>query len=145
MPDNNKWSNEERLQMLADKTEELAEEQEKNLVTDYDKALKEYKEKNKSYQVKFKGNVYEVPASMPFKFGLFYMRNCIKKIDGKTLFVVPDDKLDEFIILMFGRTFLESLQEDDQVELNFIIKVLIPDIMDKWGYNVSSKEEVGKN
>jgi hypothetical protein len=138
MDDALKEKNEERLAFLNEKAEELSIQQEEELVTDYDAALKEYQTKNKPYKVKFKGQLFDVPRSIPFSFSLFYMRHCIKKQGGTTVFVIPDDKQSEFIERMFGKRFLKVLEQSDDVELNFVFSKLVPDIMDKWGYSVKN-------
>ncbi len=130
--------NNERIAFLNEQAEELSIQQEEELVTDYDAALKEYQTKNKPYKVKFKGQIFEVPHSIPFSFSLFYMRHCIKKQGGTTVFVIPDDKQSEFIERMFGKRFLKVLEQSDDVELNFVFSKLVPDIMDKWGYSVKN-------
>ena len=140
MEDKRKMTKEEKIALLNQKTEEAAVEQEKELVTDYDEALKEYMEDNKPYKIKFKDKVFNVPSSMPFSFGMFYLKNCIQKKGGKTMFSIPDDKLNEFIEKMFGKQFLDILNSSDEVELKFVIGKLIPDIMAKWGYGVSANE-----
>ena len=128
--------NEERIEFLDTAVEQLTSQQEEELVTDYDQALKEYQEKNRPYKIRFKGKVFEVPCSIPFPFSLFYMRNCIKRQNGKTIFTIPDDKQSEFVEKMFGKEFLSLLAQSDDIELNFVFSVLVPDIMDKWGYNI---------
>ena len=131
-------TNDERIAFLNAKTEQLASEQETELIADYDEALKEWKEKNAPYRVKFKGKIFDIPRNIPFNFSLFYLRYCIKKQDGKTLFVIPDDKQSEFIELMFGPDFLAALEGSGDIDLNFVFEKLVPDIMDKWGYSVKS-------
>lgn len=129
-------TNEEKIAFLNTKTEELSQHQEQELVVDYDEALEEYQAQNKPYKIKFKGTIFNIPRSMPFSFGLFYMRYCIKKRDGKTIFEIPDDKLSEFIEKMFGKEFLDILDQSKDLELNFVVGRLIPDIMNNWGYSI---------
>ena len=140
MDDALKEKNEERLAFLNEKAEELSAQQEEELVTDYDEVLKEYQTQNKPHKVKFKGRVFDVPRSIPFSFSLFYMRHCIKKQGGATVFVIPDDKQSEFIERMFGKKFLEILEQSDDVEMDFVFSKLVPDIMDKWGYNIKKSK-----
>jgi len=85
-----KKTNAERIAFLNEVTEKAVVAQEKELVTDYDKALLEYKNKNNPYKVRFKGRIFEIPRSMPFPFAMFYMRYCLIKKDGKTIFTIPD-------------------------------------------------------
>lgn len=134
---NKPMTNDERIAFLNKKTEEVARNQEQELVTDYDEALKEYQEQNKPHRIKFKGRLFNIPRSMPFSFGLFYMRHCIKKRNGKTVFELPDDRLSEFIEKMFGKEFLNMLDQSTDVDIDFVVGRLIPDIMDRWGYAVT--------
>lgn len=136
-----KMTDAEKISFLNKKVDEEAQEQEENLVADYDAVLREYKEQNKPYYVKFKGKRFAIPHSMPFNFGLFYMRNCIKKRQGKTMFEIPEDKLSEFIEKMFGTEFLETLNQSDDVELEFVLGRLIPDIFEKWGYDIKNPQK----
>lgn len=132
--------NAERIAFLDSKTEELAKTQEAELIVDFDEALREYQLKNIPRKIRFKGKVFEIPRSMPFTFGLFYMRHCIKRREGKILFEVPEDKLAEFITKMFGKAFLEVLDQSDDVDLTFVFEYLVPEIMAGWGYNIKSGE-----
>ena len=135
-------TNDERIAYLNSKVEELSELQEQELVTDYDAALKEYKTKNVPYKVRFKGKIYEVPMTMPFSFSMFYMRYCIVKENGKTIFKIPDNLIGAFIEKMFGTSFLQALHENDDIELNFILGTIVPDVFEKWGYGIKTS---GKN
>lgn len=145
MSEDRKMTREEKIAFLNQKTEEVVAKQEKELITDYDEALNEYKLKNKSHKIKFKGKVFDVPSSMPFSFGMFYLKHCIQKKNGKTIFSIPDDKLDEFIERMFGKKFLLELNASDDVELKFVIGELVPDIMAKWGYGINKDDNIEKN
>lgn len=133
--------NSERIAFLDSKTEELAKAQEADLVVDFDEALTEYQLKNAPRKIRFKGQVFEIPRSMPFSFGLFYMRHCIKRREGKVFFEVPEDQLAEFITKMFGKSFLEVLDQSDDVDMNFVFEHLVPEIMEGWGYNIKSGEK----
>lgn len=135
-------TNEDRILFLDQKAKELQEVQQENLVADYDAALKEYETKNKPHLIKFSGEVFEMPNEMPFKFATFYFRHCVKKVAGKTQMEVPEDKLYEFIELMFGRRFLDVLEKSD-AGMNFVFRRIVPDIMKMWGQDVDTKE--GKN
>ena len=144
MPNGLDQKNRDKLNLLTEKTNEVIAVQETELVVNYDEALNEYHKQNKPHKIQFLGNVFEIPNSMPFAFGMFYMRNCIKKVNGKTIFAVPDDLLDEFLILMFGPKFVTLLTEG-AVELEFVFSTLVPDIMDKWGYNIEKTDTLVKN
>ncbi len=150
MTEEAKKSNEDRIAHLNSKVEEISVHQEEELVADYDAALEEWQHEHKPYKVKFKGHTFEIPRSIPFNFSLFYMKNCVKKQQGKTIFTIPDDKQVEFIEKMFGKKFLELLEKADDVELDFVFSKLVPDIMHKWGYTIQGSQETktkatGKN
>jgi len=123
-----------KIDFLNEKHAELIENQEQELILDFDEALKEYKTKIPTFKIKFKGEFYNIPTEMPFSFSMFYMRNCLVTRNGKTVFEIPDDKFKEFISLMFGTKFLAQLEkvENDDVTFNFVIGKMIPEIMEKW-------------
>jgi hypothetical protein len=130
--------NEERIAFLNEKTEELSAEQENELVTDYDKALDEYKNKNKPYKIKFKGKIFDIPRDMPFPFSMFYMRECLHKQNGKVIFGIPEDPaiVREFIMKMFGEEFLEELDHHNDVGIRFVVETMGIDILGKWGMGI---------
>jgi len=133
---------ETRLAYLNDKVEQLAEEQEAELVSDYDEAEAEYRKVKPPIHIRFRGHDFVLPATMPFSFSMFFMRNCVKRKGDKLFMEVPDDKVAELIERMFGSAFLKLLEETD-VELGFVVDHMIPDIMGKWGQQVASKAERG--
>jgi len=134
--------NEERISQLNEKVEEIKERQESELTCDFDKALDEYVNSNKKFTVRFLGKIYELPNSMPFNFQTFFLRHCYKKIDGKMVIIMPDDKIFMFIKLMFGGKFLTALEQTNNVHvtLNFVNKVIIPRVMQEWGYDINNKD-----
>ena len=140
-----KKKNMERIAFLEEKTAELVQEQESELVTDYDQALEEYEFKNKPHKIKFNGKVFKIPHTMPFSFSMFYMRHCLIKQGGKTMFTIPDDKLATFIEKMFGADFLNEFDQNNKASLDFLLQIIIPDVMYKWGYNVKSNKPTEKN
>lgn len=133
-------TNEDRILFLDQKAAELQQVQQEDLVADYDEALREYENQNKPHYVKFAGEVFAVPREMPFNFAAFYFRHCIRKVRGKTEMVVPEDKLYEFIELMFGREFLSVLERSD-VGMNFVFERIVPDIMKMWGHDVNAEKK----
>ena len=124
-------SNEERVAYLNTKAQEICQREEDELVLDFDQALAEKAEK--PIKVKFQGKVYNVPAQMPFNFAMFFFRNCYKKISGRTQIQVPEEKLAQFVELMFGKEFL-SVVEKTSVPMNFVFDTIAQSIMAKWGY-----------
>jgi hypothetical protein len=76
---------------------------------------------------------------MPFDFSIFFFRHCYKKINGKIVMSVPEDKMDRFITLMFGNEIVRSLENSkERPSLNFVFETLATQIMSKWGYDVNS-------
>nr|WP_206698958.1 hypothetical protein [Shouchella lehensis] len=126
---------EERLELLDQKVEELAEIQQEQLVADYDDALAEQLNEQKHQYVKFAGEYFEIPTEMPFQFATFYFRYCVQKVKGKTQMSVPEEKMYEFIELMLGKAFLSHL-EQSKAGVNFVFQHIVPDIMKLWGYDV---------
>jgi hypothetical protein len=53
---------------------------------------------------------------------------------------VPDEKIAEFIERMFGTEFLELLMAAPDVDMNFVLLKLVPDIFGKWGYGIKTGE-----
>lgn len=128
----------DRRKLLNDGLKDVEKLEELDLAIDFDEALKEYSSKNKSHKIKFKGRVFNIPFTMPFTFGMFYMRNCLVRRDGGVFFEIPTDLMAEFIDKMFGKEFLEMLNMEQDVELNFIVGVLVPQIMELWGHAVNT-------
>ncbi|GIN18194.1 hypothetical protein J32TS2_35500 [Shouchella clausii] len=125
----------DRLQLLNEKAEELAQIQQEQLVADYDDALAELANEQKHQYVKFAGEYFQIPTEMPFQFATFYFRHCVQKVRGKTQMAVPEEKMYEFIELMLGKEFLAHL-EQSKAGVNFVFKHIVPDIMKLWGYDV---------
>jgi len=140
MMSNQLQTNEDRILFLEDKAHEIQQVQQEELTADYDAALKEYETKNKPHLIKFAGEIFEIPREMPFKFATFYFRHCVKKVAGKTQMQVPEDKLYEFIELMFGKKFLYTLEKSD-AGMNFVFQKIVPDIMKMWGHDIDTSKQ----
>ena len=138
-------SNEERIAFLNKKAVELSSIQEDELISDYDEALSEYKNQNKPWKIKFKGEIIEIPRSIPFSFSMFCMKHCYEKKGDKTVFKIPNDKVDEFICRMFGEEFFEILEKSDGVDMQFVLGTLVSDIFNKWGYSITKPKSMEKN
>lgn len=123
--------NQERIAALNRAAQAESQAQADNLVIDFDNALKEWKGKGAPHKVKFLGRTFDVPREKPFAYALFVSRHCIKKVDGKTMFVVDDDKVEEFYRLMFGDEFLEALLESN-VDYQFVMDNIVPSILSLW-------------
>lgn len=135
-------TNEDRIAFLNAKAEEVAQREVDALVIDFDQALAE--QAKKPIKVKFNGAVYQVPDQMPFKFAMFYFRHCHKKSQGQTVIEVPEEKMTEFIQLMFGQKFLDAIEETD-VPVNFVFDTIAARIMARWGYETKGKGNPSKN
>ena len=131
--------NEDRRKFLNNALKDVEQAEAVDLAIDFDEALKEYTVKNAPHKIKLKGRVFEVPFTMPFSFGMFYMRNCLKKRDNGVFFEIPTDLMSEFLDKMFGKKFLDMLDEEQDVEMNFIVGVLIPEVMSLWGHAVNTE------
>ena len=123
--------NQERIAALNRAAQAESQAQAENLVVDFDNALKEWRGKNEPHKVKFLGRTFDVPREKPFAYALFVSRHCIKKVDGKTMFIVDDDKVEEFYRLMFGDEFLEALLESN-VDYQFVMENIVPNILSLW-------------
>jgi len=125
-------TNEERIAFLNEKAKELQVKQQEELVGDYDAALEEYRKKKKPHVIKFLGRKYTVPASAPFNFMTFWLRHCMKKRDGRLIVEIPDDRLLEFLQLMFGVEFVQDI-EAEGIEFEFIWNHIALDVLALWG------------
>lgn len=123
--------NAERIAALNRAAHAESEAQVQNLVVDFDAALKEWRGKRATHQVKFLGKTFAVPREKPFAYALFVSRHCIKKIDGKKMFVVEDEHVEEFFRLMFGEEFLVALQESN-VGHQFVMEHIVPEVLKLW-------------
>lgn len=138
--DNKKFNNnKEREEFLDQKFEELQEIQEADLLMDFDKAIEE--DQKKPYTIKFLKKYYEVPRQMPFDFATFFFRYCYKKINGKIVVDVPEERIFQFIQLMFGNEMIRALESNKKkrVSVDMVFDKLAMTILEKWGYGVSKK------
>ena len=142
MADKKVVSNEERVAFLNAKAEEICKREEDELVLDFDQALAE--KAQKPIKVRFQGKVYNVPAQMPFNFAMFFFRNCYKKVGGNMQVQVPEEKLPQFVELMFGKEFLNTVENTD-VPMNFVFETIAQSIMAKWGYETQPAGGEAKN
>lgn len=133
---NNKFtSNEERENFLDQKFKELQAIQEADLLLDFDKAIEEVSEN--PYKIAYAGKFYDVPRQMPFNFATFFFRHCYKKINGKLTIDVPDDKIFQFIQLMFGNEMIRALESNRNISVDSVFEKLAIPILEKWGYGVN--------
>jgi hypothetical protein len=129
--------NDKRESYLNDQLRILADNQEAELLLDFDAAVEEVKEK--PYKVKFNGKIYDVPREMPLGFATFFFRYCYKKINNKVTLEVPEDRMMQFIELMFGKEMLRALETSRKaVSIDLVFNKLAGTILAKWGYNVQS-------
>jgi hypothetical protein len=110
--------------------EAIKAEVEENSI-DFDRAYEEYQNKNKPIKIKFKGRTFNIPASVPTQFYVFYLRNCIRNENGKQIVDIPTDKMPEFIKLMFGEEFYEFIIQNE-IEFEFVIGKMASGILEKW-------------
>jgi hypothetical protein len=134
--ENKEALNNKRLAFLNEKQDEMAQRQENGLVLDFDQALKEAK--HETLTIKLLKESFELPAEMPYSFSMFFLRHCYKKIKGKWVVIMPDDKMTQFLDLMFGQRFLNFLEssKNQNISINFVFKKIVPEILDKWGYGL---------
>jgi len=128
--------NDQRMALLDEKLDELRVDQEKDLLLDFDQAIKE--KQGKPYTIKFQSEIYEIPNQMPFNFSTFFFRYCYKKQSGKVMVEVPEDRMIQFIELMFGKKFVNAL-EKSTVTVDMVFDTLASTILGKWGYGIDNK------
>lgn len=123
----------QRLEALDQAEKEGKQEQEESLVLDFDEARQEYEREHQSIAVKMNGKTFQLPPEIPFPLFTFYQRHCLKKVNGKVMFEVPDDRIMEFLELMFGKDILQEI-EDSNMTIPFVMTRVVPGIMEKWGF-----------
>lgn len=123
---------------LNEKVQELKEQQESDLIIDFDAAIKEKKSQLKQYCVKFNNKYFEVANEMPMSFGLFFFRHCYNKKSGKMNIDIPEEKMYEFIELMFGKELVEEFS-NSTVGMNLVFEKLSPQILKHWGYDTTNE------
>lgn len=135
MANKNFKDNNDRIKYLTEKQEEISKRQENNLVLDFDQALKEANKKQ--IEIKLLGKTYFLPSEMPFNFSTFFLRHCYKKVKGQFLVMMPEDKMLEFLELMFGRRFIQSLENSNNsnVSMLFVFQNIVPKVLKQWGYD----------
>ena len=126
-------NNEERIKYLDNQCEELAKTQESNLVFDFDKAMEEATED--FFNVKLNNKIFKVASSMPIGFATFFFRHCLKN----NKFDIPDEKFEDFLILMFGKDFVKEA-ELLNVPTSFLFEKMAMPILNKWGYKANPDE-----
>ncbi len=131
--------NEKREAYLEEQLQKLSENQEADLLLDFDAAIDEQQEK--PYKVKFNDKIFDVPKSMPVGFATFFFRYCYKKVGGKTSLEVPEDRLIQFIELMFGKEMVRAIETSKKsVSIDMVFSTLAMTILDKWGYNIKHND-----
>lgn len=139
MSKNNLKNNEARLQYLNEKHEEIKQDQEAKLVIDFDKAIQESRE---YISINFLNREYRLPTDIPFNFSTFFMRHCMKKVKGKVIVEIPDDRALEFIERMFGDEFMRALNacKNSKVTTKLVFETLVPPILEQWGYDTNNAD-----
>jgi hypothetical protein len=127
-------TNEQREEYLNQQVSKIAENQEAELLLDFDAAIEE--QSKIPYKVKFLGKIFDVPTEMPLGFATFFFRYCYKKSNGKAFIEVPEDRMIQFIELMFGKEMLRALETaKTPVSIDLVFNKLASSILEKWGYN----------
>lgn len=130
----------QNLEQLEEKAQDAAEQQREDLILDFDAAKAEYDRQHQPIQVKVGGETYQLPPEIPFTLFLFYQRHCLSKREGKTVFEVPDDRVLEFLELMFGEGILTQLEQSD-LTFEFVMQKVAPRIMERWGYGAQNGQK----
>lgn len=135
----NNFNNEEREKLLDNKLSELANDQNQNLVIDFDQAIEE--EQENFIEIIFENKKYKLANKMPFNFAMFFFRNCFKKVGNKTIVEIPDELTMTFIEKMFGKEFYTSLIESNKnFSFDLIFKNLGFKVLKAWGIDFDSPE-----
>ena len=134
-------TNKDRLKILHGAIDEIKQSESVSLSLDFDEALKEHETAKRPIRIKFKGRSYKLPSSMPMSFMLFFSKNCIKRVKGKEIIEVPNDKIAEFIERMFGTEFLLAM-EKHQVGMETVMESFVQKILTAWGYETKDEKKI---
>ena len=131
-----------KSKILDDALKHGRQEQEKDLVIDFDQAIEEAK-KN-AITVKFKGKKYKIPAETPQWYSNLVNRKlaAIKGLDIASMTeeelleraAISDEENEQIYRRLFGDEFVNAYLNDNFVNLkNFNDKLLDP-ILQAWGW-----------
>ena len=132
-------NNKEKEEFLDQQLDNLANQQEQELLIDFDEIIEE--EKAQGLKIKFNKKIYTIPSKMPFSFAMFFFRNCLKTVKGKTVIQIPDHITIEFIERMFGEVFLKDLEES-KIDISFqtLFEKFANKVLNNWGIDIESDE-----
>ena len=104
---------------------------------------REHREAERRLVVRLLGEEYDLPTSTPANFAMFYLRHCLKKVDGEFQFSVPEERFEDFLTLMFGKRFADDLAKSD-VEIGFVLRSAVPMVLTAWGLQFTEEALAGK-
>jgi hypothetical protein len=140
-------NNNDRIQYLNSKQEEIESNQVDTLVLDFDEALKEEEAKIKKVKIVIAGKEYNIPSKMPFQFSTFFLRHCYKKVKGRWTITMQEDKVLPFLEKMLGKKFIMDFENSNNTALSidFIFTKIVPKIMGTWGIDVNNAQSKFQN
>jgi hypothetical protein len=140
-------NNNDRINYLNSKQEEIESNQVETLVLDFDEALKEEEAKIKKIKIVVAGKEYNIPSKMPFQFSTFFLRHCYKKVKGRWTITMQEDKILPFLEKMLGKKFIIDFENSNNTSfsIDFIFKKIVPKIMSTWGIDVDNAQSKFKN
>jgi hypothetical protein len=133
-----------KAELLEKDFESLQKKQEESLLIDFDAAIKEAQQLKEKKYIKFHGKMIEIEKEMPFSFSTFFFRNCYKKINGIIFYDVPDDKIYQFLHLMFGAELMKELEKENKLSLSFVFESIGLKVLEMWGYSVQQQQNSKK-
>lgn len=130
------------MKILDDALKFGKEQQEKELVIDFDASVEE--QKAKPIKVKYKGKVYEVPSMTPQWYTNLVNRKLarVKDLNVEDMseeelierLAISDEENEEIYRRLFGDEFVDQFMDDNWVNMkNFNDDLLYP-ILEKWGW-----------
>src|SRR4030066_187585 len=133
--------NDKRESYLNDQLKILVDHQEAELLLDFDAAMEEVE--GQPYKVKFNNKIYDVPREMPLGFATFFFRYCYKKNNGKVILEMPEDRMMQFIELMFGKEKRRALEISKKaVSIDLVFNKLAGTILATWASNKDNRNFV---
>lgn len=127
---------EEEQELLDKATKEQQRLEQDRLQIDFDQAVEE--ERAEAIEVKFNGQVYELPRRVPAWLPLF-LNNHMDE-NG----VVPDEKNLDMIEKLLGKEFANSIEDKNFVSLELVNENILRPVMKHWGMPMEDVPEGGE-
>ena len=129
--------NDQVKQQLAEQTAKAVEAEREALVIDFDEAIRE--QKAQPIQVRFQGELYDLPSQAPAWLPLFINRHANDK--G----VVGDKHNLEMIERLLGKEFAAKILDGDNfISFELVNTAILEPVMEHWGLAIEDASGKGK-